>query len=126
MNTCFIISDAYQNADESQTLAEGEKKLSDQLLIVLEHFKQPDPVGLPGADIPDPYKVPDMKHSFLFTTMDFKGMSVHGIRKFRIVHIDVEIAAMEVSNYDFTCLCLYLLITFLLGYPSRIAKTDPF
>ncbi|XP_049887820.1 uncharacterized protein LOC126382116 [Pectinophora gossypiella] len=82
--------------DTELRLAEGEKKLSDQLLLILEHFKQPEPVGIPGADIPDPYSVPDMKQSLSFATLYFKNTAVYGISKFRIIYINAEIGAMEV------------------------------
>ena len=63
---------------------------------MLEHFKQEDPVGLPGADIPDPYPVPDMKQSLQLGTLYFKNTAVHGISKFRILYVNAEIGAMEV------------------------------
>ncbi|XP_032517055.2 uncharacterized protein LOC116769936 [Danaus plexippus] len=80
---------------ESQ-LAKGEEKMSEYILKVLEHFKQPNPVGLPGAKVPDPHKVPDMKHSVSIGTLYFKNTSVYGISKFRILNINAEIGAMEV------------------------------
>lgn len=70
--------------------------MSEQLLLILEHFKKPDPVGLPGAEIPDPYPVPDMKQSLSFATVNFKNTAVYGISKFKIVSVNVEIGAMEV------------------------------
>lgn len=70
--------------------------MSEQLLQILEHFKQPNPVGLPGAEIPDPYPVPDMKQSLSFATVNFKNTAVYGISKFRIINVNVEIGAMEV------------------------------
>ncbi|XP_053601775.1 uncharacterized protein LOC128670266 isoform X1 [Plodia interpunctella] len=84
--------------DTDPRLAEGEKKMSDSILEMLEHFKQPDPVGIPGANIPDPYPVPDMKQSLAFgTVLYFKNSSVYGISKFRILYINAEIGAMEVQ-----------------------------
>lgn len=64
----------------------------------MDHFKQPDPIGIPGADIPEPYPVPDMKQTISFgTTLYFKNMAVHGISKFRILYVNAEIGAMEVG-----------------------------
>lgn len=74
--------------------------MSEYILKVLEHFKQPNPVGLPGAKVPDPHKVPDMKHSVSIGTLYFKNTSVYGISKFRILNINAEIGAMEVSKID--------------------------
>ncbi|XP_022118032.2 uncharacterized protein LOC110995264 [Pieris rapae] len=77
-------------------LAEGEEKMSDYILQVLEHFKKPSPVGIPGAKIPEPYYVPDMKQSLSVGTMFFKNTAVYGISKFRILHVEAEIGAMQV------------------------------
>ncbi|XP_013148425.1 PREDICTED: uncharacterized protein LOC106111003 [Papilio polytes] len=78
-------------------LAEGEKKMSDQILVILEHFKQPNPVGIPGADVPDPYPVPDMKQSLSLGTLYFKNTAVYGISNFKILYVNAEIGAMEVN-----------------------------
>ncbi|CAH0722882.1 unnamed protein product, partial [Brenthis ino] len=77
-------------------LAKGEEKMSEYILKVLEHFKQPNPVGIPGANVPDPYNVPDMKQSISLGTLYFKNTAVYGISKFRILYINAEIGAMEV------------------------------
>lgn len=88
--------DTEEDTSDTVKLAEGEQKLSENILAMIEHFKQPDPVGLPGAEIPDPYPVPDMKQSLSFGTLNFKNTAVHGISKFRILYVDAEIGAMEV------------------------------
>lgn len=80
----------------SAKLAEGEKKLSEKLLVILDHFKQPDPVGLPGADIPDPCPVPDMRQSLSIGTLNLKNTVVYGISKLRILYVNANIGAMEV------------------------------
>lgn len=77
-------------------LAQGETKMSESILAILEHFKQPDPVGLPGAEIPEPYPVPDMKQTLSFATLYFKNTAVYGISKFKILHINAEMSSMEV------------------------------
>ncbi|XP_045451070.1 uncharacterized protein LOC123659954 [Melitaea cinxia] len=80
---------------ESQ-LAKGEEKMSEYILQVLDHFKKPNPVGIPGANVPDPYFVPDMKQSISLGTLYFKNTAVYGISKFRILYVNAEIGAMEV------------------------------
>lgn len=75
----------------------GEQKLSDQVRLILNHYKEDDPVGLPGAPISDPMPIPDMKHSFTYATMHFKSAHVHGLSRFRIQHIKSNLAAMQVS-----------------------------
>uniref|UniRef100_A0A2H1WHE6 SFRICE_032319 n=1 Tax=Spodoptera frugiperda TaxID=7108 RepID=A0A2H1WHE6_SPOFR len=94
--TVFGQDDTEEDTTDAEKLAEGEKKLSENVLAILEHFKQPDPVGLPGAAIPDPYPVPDMKQSLSFGTLYFKNTAVYGISKFRILYVNAEIGAMEV------------------------------
>ncbi|CAK1548666.1 unnamed protein product [Leptosia nina] len=78
-------------------LAEGEEKMSNYILQVLDHFKKPNPVGIPGAKIPEPFYVPDMKQSISIGTMYFRNTAVYGISKFRILHVEAEIGAMEVN-----------------------------
>ena len=82
--------------DVGAKLAQGEKRLSDQIRLILKHYQQPDPLGLPGAPIPDPMSVPDMKHSFSMYTMNFKEIKVYGLSKFRIEHVRSELALMQV------------------------------
>ncbi|CAG4921404.1 unnamed protein product [Colias eurytheme] len=99
---CFVFTfGSSEDASHIETttvskLAEGEEKISEYILQVLEHFKKPNPVGLPGAKIPEPYHVPDMKQSISLGTMYFKNTAVYGISKFRILHVDAEMGAMEV------------------------------
>jgi hypothetical protein len=76
----------------------GEQKLSDQVRLILNHYKQEDPVGLPGAPVSDPMPIPDMKHSFTYATMHFKSAHVHGLSRFRIQHIKSDLAALKVGN----------------------------
>lgn len=92
----FSISDD----DVEAKLAQGEKRLGDQIRLILKHYQQPDPLGLPGAPIPDPMSVPDMKHSFSIYTMNFKEIKVYGLSKFRIEHVRSELALMQVRISD--------------------------
>lgn len=41
----------------------AESKLSAQIKALVEHYKQKDPLGLPGAPVPDPFEVPYTKKS---------------------------------------------------------------
>ncbi|CAH2099579.1 unnamed protein product [Euphydryas editha] len=93
----FVISHGgdVKTTTKSQ-LAKGEEKMSEYILQILEHFKKPNPVGIPGAKVPDPYNVPDMKQSISLGTLYFKNTAVYGISKFRILFVNAEIGAMEV------------------------------
>lgn len=46
------ISAKFANNPHNRNVAETE--LSAQIIALLEHYKQKDPVGLPGAPVPDP------------------------------------------------------------------------
>ncbi|OXU19729.1 hypothetical protein TSAR_002046 [Trichomalopsis sarcophagae] len=81
----------------SAQIAQGEKRLGDQIRAILKHYQQPDPIGLPGAPIPDPMDVPNMKQSFSMFTMNLNSIKVYGLSKFRIEHIRSELALMQVS-----------------------------
>ncbi|XP_018568650.1 uncharacterized protein LOC108908942 [Anoplophora glabripennis] len=74
-----------------------EKKFSETVLSMLDHFKQPDPVGLPGAPIPDPMDIPNMKHSFSVGKMTFFNVKLYGLKNFRIDHINADLSAMKVE-----------------------------
>lgn len=96
---CFLVCvGSYTRGDSTaENIAQGEKRLGDQIRTILKHYQQDDPVGLPGAPVPDPMPVPDMKHSFSVYTMTFKEMQVFGLSKFRIERMTSELALMQVS-----------------------------
>ncbi|XP_015599884.1 uncharacterized protein LOC107269941 [Cephus cinctus] len=96
---CFLVCtcDPANDGENAGKLAEGEKRLGDQIRAILKHYQQTDPVGFPGAPIPDPMPVPDMKHSFSIYTMNFKEINVYGLSKFRIDNILSELKLMQVS-----------------------------
>nr|XP_026485028.1 uncharacterized protein LOC113392701 [Vanessa tameamea] len=73
-----------------------EVKLSDYILKVIEYYKQPNPEGLPNANIPDPYFVPDSRQILGFgTNLEFTDTAVHGVNKFRVLYINANIGKME-------------------------------
>lgn len=74
-----------------------EKKMSERVLEIINHYKQPDPMGLPGAPIPDPMELPDMKQAFSLGTMNFKNQKLYGLKNFRIHHVVADINAMKVE-----------------------------
>lgn len=88
-----------ESTDEVKTIKsqQAEKKISEYVLAVLEHYKQEDPVGIPGAPIPDPLDIPPLKHAFSFGQMDMKNVKLYGLAQFRIHHIKADLAAMQVD-----------------------------
>lgn len=63
---------------------------------MIEHYKQEDPVGFPGAPIPDPMDVPDMKKSMGMANLNMMQVKTHGLSKFRIHSINMDLKAMKV------------------------------
>ncbi|RZC43080.1 uncharacterized protein BDFB_005214, partial [Asbolus verrucosus] len=81
-----------------QVIKKGEKKISEYILKVLDHYKQDDPVGIPDAPIPDPLSIPPLAHSFSVGKMNFKDVKLYGLTKFRIQHVKADITAMKVET----------------------------
>lgn len=88
---------AEEPKNETAIIKAGEKKISDYVVAILEHYKQSDPIGLPGAPIPDPMDVPPFKHSISVGTMYFKNAKMHGLSKFRVNRVKTDIANMELN-----------------------------
>lgn len=82
--------------ERDKNIAEGEKRLGDHIRLILKHYQQDDPIGLPGAPIPDPMPVPDMKTSIMGGTINLQKINVYGLSKFRIEHVKSELAQMQV------------------------------
>lgn len=75
----------------------GESQLANQIVALLEHYKQKDPLGIPGAPIPDPFPVPDMKKSVGMGTLTMKKTLAYGFSKFRIKSINFDVNKLLVS-----------------------------
>ncbi|XP_054277630.1 uncharacterized protein LOC128996367 [Macrosteles quadrilineatus] len=70
-------------------------RLSEQVVAVLEHFKQKDPVGMPGVPIPDPMPIPEIKTGLALGTMIMKNQMVYGLSKFKIESVYSNLADLE-------------------------------
>lgn len=64
---------------------------------MLEHYKQVDPVGLPGAPIPDPFPVPKVKKSVGMGTLTMTNTLAYGMSKFRLKSIKTDLNALIVK-----------------------------
>lgn len=71
-------------------------ELSHQIIALLEHYKQKDPLGLPGAPVPDPFPVPYTKQSIGMGTLTMKNSSAYGLSKFRIKSLSVDVNKLVV------------------------------
>ncbi|KAG5899931.1 hypothetical protein JTB14_002482 [Gonioctena quinquepunctata] len=98
---CFLFSVVRSDGVPPQLTTDltqqSEQKFSETVLKILEHYKQADPIGLPGAPIPDPMDVPNMKHSFSVGRMTFNNAKLYGLKKFRIDHVVADITEMKVE-----------------------------
>ncbi|XP_061382773.1 uncharacterized protein LOC116769931 [Danaus plexippus] len=97
-------SDEFFETTTMSQLKDGEQKMSEYILKVIEHYKQPNPEGLPGVGS-QPYSVPDSRKSVgLFSSIDFIDTEVYGINKFRVIYVNLDIenmegrAALEIDN----------------------------
>lgn len=95
--SCAAEDPKSHSKDEQKLIAEGEKKISEHVLVILEHYKQEDPVGLPGAPIPDPMPIPPLSHSFAMGKMNMKDVQLRGLAQFRIHHVDINLGEMQVE-----------------------------
>lgn len=64
---------------------------------MIEHYKQVDPVGLPGAPVPDPFPVPDVKKSMSVGTLTMTKTQAYGMSKFRLKSIKTDLNALTVK-----------------------------
>lgn len=61
-----------------------------QLFDVIDHFKNPDPIGLPFA-IPDPIETnAPVEQNINIGKLVMRDVKVHGVSKFRIHNVTVE------------------------------------
>lgn len=77
----------------------AESQLSAQIIALLEHYKQNDPLGIPGASIPDPFPVPYTKQSFGKATLTMKDSLAYGLSKFRIKTMSLDVNRLMVNGF---------------------------
>ncbi|XP_055636099.1 uncharacterized protein LOC129775402 [Toxorhynchites rutilus septentrionalis] len=76
----------------------GETLISAQLFAIIDLYKQEDPVGLPGATVPDPMPIPEIQQSFSIAKMHMKNVLAYGLSKFRIKFFTTELNTMKVQT----------------------------
>lgn len=75
----------------------AENRLSTQVLAVVDHFKQPDPVGIPGAPVPEPMIVPMIEQSFSVGKMKMTNVAIYGLSKFRIKYSKIDLNSLRAT-----------------------------
>lgn len=72
--------------------------LSNQFRIILKHFQDPDPVGLPGKSIlPEPMAAENVTASMVVATGSFFNITIYGLNNFSISVVNTFLDQMEVS-----------------------------
>ncbi|KAI5700436.1 hypothetical protein M8J76_000526 [Diaphorina citri] len=71
--------------------------LSDQIRLFLKHFQQKDPIGIPGAVLPDPMPLPDLTKSLgILGSVTFKNIQLFELSQFRLSHINTDLERMQI------------------------------
>uniref|UniRef100_A0A1L8DR22 Putative juvenile hormone binding protein in insects n=1 Tax=Nyssomyia neivai TaxID=330878 RepID=A0A1L8DR22_9DIPT len=95
-------TEANEQESETSTPVTGENakvaesRLSATIFAIVDHYKQPDPIGLPGAPVPDPMKIPTIKKTLTMTTLQMENILAYGLSKFRIKFVNVDLKEMKV------------------------------
>ncbi|XP_030373338.1 uncharacterized protein LOC115623229 isoform X2 [Scaptodrosophila lebanonensis] len=85
------------DTNDEHNIEASKNRVAAQLEALLEHYKQPDPVGFPGAPIPDPMEVPDMKKSLGMANLNMMQVKAYGLSKFRIASLKANLKEMKVD-----------------------------
>lgn len=89
--------DLSSDAKDDHNVRVTENRLAAQLFAILEHYKQEDPLGFPGAPIPDPMEVPDIRKSLGMGTLSMIKVKAYGLSKFRIDSVQADLKEMKVN-----------------------------
>lgn len=71
-------------------------KLSDQIKLVLQKYKETGNVVVPDVKVPDPMHIPDMEKRVSMVNMKFKNQTVYGLSNFTVQHINTDLEKMQV------------------------------
>lgn len=102
---CALSLEKFAKNPHNQNVAES--KMSAQIIALLEHYKQNDPLGIPGAPVLDPLPVPYTKQSMGMATLTMKNASAYGLSKFRIKSVAVDVNELMVSSFPIFFICRF-------------------
>lgn len=102
MRKYIYFSYLVNNVNNQHNRNVAEDQLSTQIIALLEHYKQDDPLGIPGAPVPDPFPVPYTQQSVAVGTLTMKDTLAFGISKFRIKSMTIDINQLMVDIYYFS------------------------
>nr|XP_017105689.2 uncharacterized protein LOC108131351 [Drosophila bipectinata] len=104
--SCYLVSSQEPEAVEQEVeksndehnLEVGQNRLAAEVEALLDHFKQEDPKGLPGAAIADPIEVPDVKKNLGMATLDMRHVKAYGSSQFRIDKLSADFKDMKING----------------------------
>jgi len=70
--------------------------LDDRIRGIMEHFKQEDPLGVPGVIIPDPFPVPDIEKDLSAAKIVLRDAQLWDTSKFRVDYIRTDLKDLGV------------------------------
>lgn len=74
-----------------------ELRLDQRIRLILQHYKQDDPLGLPGLPIPDPMEIPDFKGQFPVAEIKFSEAQLYNLAKFRVDYVRTDLRDLKVN-----------------------------
>ncbi len=75
-----------------------ELSLDARIRQLLEHYKQDDPLGIPGVPIPDPMPIPDFEGDFPAAKIKFSEAELQQLSQFRINYVRTDLKDLKVRN----------------------------
>ncbi|XP_046441973.1 uncharacterized protein LOC124192617 [Daphnia pulex] len=73
-----------------------ELSLDARIRQLLEHYKQDDPLGIPGVPIPDPMPIPDFEGDFPAAKIKFSEAELQQLSQFRINYVRTDLKDLKV------------------------------
>lgn len=108
-------SDQTTKDQHNQNVAENQ--LSTQIIALLEHYKQKDPLGMPGNLVADPFPVPDSEQSLpMGLTLTTINALAYGLSKFRIKNIALDLYQMLVRMFALNLILIHKFSEILLQF----------
>ena len=78
-----------------------ELSIDAKIREILEHFKQDDPLGIPGVPIPDPKAIPDIEKEVSGAKVLLTEAMMHDQSKFRIDYVRTDLKDLKVTQSQF-------------------------
>ena len=76
-----------------------ELSIDEKIRRIVEHFKQDDPLGIPGVPIPDPKEIPDIEKDITGAKVILTDAKMHDMSKFRIDYVRTDLKDLKVKKF---------------------------